>query len=119
MWKRQTRLDTLLKANAPLYEIHTMKEQLRLFWEQGNQKKGGLFLIQWLLDAINSDVKQLRKVADTLTDYLDGMIHCYPHKITNGLLEGLNNKIKTMKRQAYGYRDMEYFILRLYDLHGF
>ena len=114
----RTRLNTLLKANAPLYEMHTMKEQLRLFWEQGTLKKGGLFLLQWLLDAMNSDVKQLRKVAYTLTDHLDGMIHYYPHKITNGLLEGLNNKIKTMKRQAYGFRDMEYFILRLYDLHA-
>jgi transposase len=33
-------------------------------------------------------------------------------------LEGLNNKIKTMKRQAYGFRDMEYFKLRLYNLHN-
>lgn len=114
----RTKLDTLLEANAPLYEMHTMKEQLRLFWEQGTLKKGGLFLLQWLLDAMNSDVKQLRKMAYTLIDHLDGMIHYYPHKITNGLLEGLNNKIKTMKRQAYGFRDMEYFILRLYDLHA-
>ena len=114
----RTKLNTLLEANAPLYEIHTMKEQLRLYWEQGNLKKGGLFLIQWLLDAINSDVKQLRTMACTLTDHLDGMLHYYPHKITNGLLEGLNNKIKTMKRQAYGFRDMEYFSLRLYDLHA-
>ena len=98
--------------------MHTMKEQLRLYWQQDNQKKGGLFLTQWLLDAMNSDVKQLRKMAYTLTDHLHGLIHYYPHKITNGLLEGLNNKIKTMKRQAYGFRDMEYFILRLYDLHA-
>ena len=114
----RTRLDTILQANASLYEMHTMKEQLRLYWQQDNQKKGGLFLTQWLLDAMNSDVKQLRKMAYTLTDHLHGLIHYYPHKITNGLLEGLNNKIKTMKRQAYGFRDMEYFILRLYDLHA-
>ena len=67
---------------------------------------------------MNSEVKQLRKMAYTLTDHLYGMIHYYPHKITNALLEGLNNKIKTMKRQAYGFRDMEYFTLRLYDLHA-
>jgi len=42
----------------------------------------------------------------------------YPHNITNGPLGGLNNKIKTMKRQAYGFRDMERFKLRLYNLHN-
>lgn len=111
-------LDALLQTNAPLFEIHTMKEQLRLFWEQDSRKNGGLFLIQWLLDAMNSEVKQLRKMSYTLVDHFLGMIHYYPHRITNGLIEGLNNKIKTMKRQAYGFRDMEYFILRLYDLHN-
>lgn len=38
-------------------------------------------------------------------------------QITNAKTEGINNKIKTMKRQAYGFRDMEYFKLRLYNLH--
>lgn len=111
-------LDALLEANAPLYEIHTMKEQLRLYWEHDDKKKAVLFLLQWLLDAMKSTVKQLRKMASTLIEHLQGIIHYYPHRITNGLLEGLNNKIKTMKRQAYGFRDMEYFTLRLYDLHS-
>lgn len=112
------RLDILLHANAPLYEIHTMKEQLRLFWEQNNQQEGVAHLVHWILDAIVSDVKQLDKMASTLIDHFLGIIEYYPHKITNGRLEGLNNKIKTMKRQAYGFRDMEYFKLRLYDLHS-
>ena len=66
---------------------------------------------------MESNIKQLRKVSYTFGKHLVGIIHYYPHKISNALLEGLNNKIKTMKRQAYGYRDMEYFTLRLYDLH--
>ena len=95
-----------------------MKEQLRLFWEQRNQREGVSHLVAWILDAMKSDVKQLREMSSTLIDHLQGVIHYYPHKISNGLLEGLNNKIKTMKRQAYGFRDMEYFTLRLYDLHA-
>ncbi len=116
--ENRERLNTLLDANAPLYEIHTMKEQLRLFWEQTNQLEAVTHLVAWIFDAMISDVKQLRKMASTLIDHFMGVIHYYPHKITNGLLEGLNNKIKTMKRQAYGFRDMEYFKLRLYDLHA-
>ena len=113
----RNRLETLLKANAPLYEIHTMKEQLRLFWEQENKREAISFLIRWIIDAMDSGIKQLRKISYTLGEHLGGLIHYYPHKISNGLLEGLNNKIKTMKRQAYGYRDMKYFTLRLYELH--
>jgi len=39
------------------------------------------------------------------------------HRISSGPLEGLNNKVKTMKRMAYGYRDMNFFILRLLFIH--
>jgi len=39
------------------------------------------------------------------------------YQITNGKIEGINNKIKTLKRQAYGFRDKEYFQLRLFHLH--
>ena len=41
----------------------------------------------------------------------------FEHKIDNGKAEGINNKIKVLKRQAYGFRDQEYFKLRLYNLH--
>lgn len=114
----RSRLDTLLEANAPLYVMHTMKEQLRLFWDKANLMEATSFLVRWIIDAMESNIDQLWKVACTLGEHIRGVIHYYPHKITNGLLEGLNNKIKTMKRQAYGYRDMEYFTLRLYDLHA-
>ena len=39
------------------------------------------------------------------------------HPFTTGMIEGINNKIKLLKRQAYGFRDMEYFTLRIYALH--
>ncbi|MBF1412149.1 transposase [Prevotella histicola] len=41
----------------------------------------------------------------------------YDHYITNGTIEGINNKIKVLKRQIYGFRNEEYFTLRLYALH--
>ncbi len=47
----------------------------------------------------------------------EGLLSYFAHRISNGKAEGINNKIKTLKRQAYGYRDMEYFKLRLYHLH--
>ena len=46
------------------------------------------------------------------------LLNYFIHPISNGRTEGINNKIKTMKRQAYGFRDIEYFKLRLYHLHN-
>ena len=45
------------------------------------------------------------------------ILNWYDHRISNGVVEGINNKIKVLKRVAYGYRDMDYFQLRLFALH--
>ena len=115
--QNQVKLNTLLEANQPLSVMHVMKEQLRLFWQQCSSKRAESFLKQWCFDALMSGIKQLASVGMTILRNWKGLLAYYPHKITNGILEGLNNKIKTMKRQAYGFRDMEYFKLRIYDMH--
>ena len=94
-----------------------MKEQLRLFWEQPTEEKARRFLALWCKGAWESGIKQLITVAKTLASYRTGLLSYFKHRITSGAVEGLVNKIKTLKRQAYGYRDMEYFKLRLYHLH--
>ena len=94
------------------------EEQLHLFWSQGTADRAKSFLLNWCFDALTSGIKQLNAVGSTILASVQGLLGYYPHKITNGPLEGLNNKIKTMKRQAYGFRDMEYFKLRLYNLHN-
>lgn len=113
----KTRLDELLKANYPLYVTHSMKEQLRLFWEKEDEESARNFLTIWCKDAMQSGIKQLMKVGKTIAAYRTGLLNYFKHHITSGAVEGLVNKIKTLKRQAYGYRDMEYFKLRLYHLH--
>jgi len=64
-----------------------------------------------------SGIKELVKVAKTFSGHRTAILNYFKHHITNAALEGTNNKIKTLKRQAYGFRDMEYFKLRLYHLH--
>ncbi len=114
---RKARLDALLQVNRPLFEIHSMKEQLRLFWEKTDRKEAEQFLTVWCRDAMNSGIKALKRVGKTLAGYRTGLLNYFDHRITSGAVEGLVNKIKTLKRQAYGFRDAEYFKLRLYHLH--
>lgn len=68
-------------------------------------------------DALASGIKQLCVVGSTKLADIQGLLGLFPHKITNGPLEGLN-KIKTRKCQAYSFRGMEYFKLRLYSQHN-
>lgn len=114
---RKARLDALLSVNRPLFEIHSMKEQLRLFWDKTERKEAEQFLAVWCRDAMNSGIKALKRVGKTLAAYRTGLLNYFDHRITSGAVEGLINKIKTLKRQAYGFRDSEYFKLRLYHLH--
>lgn len=115
--KRQNSLKCLLEINKPIALAHAMKEQIRLFWTKQTVKEGIRFLAWWIMDAIESRVKELQKTGRTLLRHWKGLVSYFKHPITNGKTEGINNKIKTMKRQAYGFRDMEYFKLRLYNLH--
>ena len=64
-----------------------------------------------------SKIPMLGKFANTLSAHRTGILAYFDHRISTGPLEGTNNKIKTMKRQAYGYRDMEFFKLKILGLH--
>jgi transposase len=114
---QKSSLEILLEANKPLAIAHTMKEQLRLFWEKPSSQEGARFLAWWIINAIESEISELVKVGRTLLNHFKGLLTYFKHRLTNAKTEGINNKIKTLKRQAYGYRDMEYFKLRLYHLH--
>ena len=115
--ENQRKLQTLLEVNKPLFVMYSMKEQFRGFWKLENPKAAQDFLYQWCFDALTSGTRQLIKIGLTLNKYRNEILNYFKHWITNAVTEGLNNKIKTLKRQAYGFRDMEYFKLRLYHLH--
>ncbi len=115
--EKQTRLEALLEANEPLFLAHSLKEQFQLFWHKGSKEEAEEFFMYWGVDVLATGLEPLIKVVWTLYRHLEGILNYFKHRITNASAEGINNKIKTMKRQAYGFRDMEYFKLRLYHLH--
>ncbi len=114
---QKSSLEKLLKINKSLAIAHSMKEQFRLFWEQKSRNQGARFLGWWIIEAFDSGVEQLARTARTLLHFYEGLLSYFDHKIDNGKAEGINNKIKVLKRRAYGYHDQEYFKLKLYHLH--
>lgn len=114
---QKSSLERLLEVNHSLAVAHSMKEQFRLFWELRSKQEGARFLGWWIIQAIESGVEELKRTARTLIHHSMGLLSYFEHRIDNGKAEGINNKIKVLKRQAYGFRDQEYFKLRLYNLH--
>src|SRR5512142_1872078 len=111
------KLEEGLALNKSLAVAYYLKEDLRQFWEQPGKKFGTLFLDGWIKRAEASGIKRLHQLAKTLAAHRSGLLAYYDVMITSGPLEGTNNKIKTMKRQAYGFRDREFFKLKILAIH--
>ena len=111
------KLEKALELNKPLAQGWYLKEELGLLWEQPSSQAMERFLRRWCDRAMATGVKQLEQMAKTLLTHWTGVLNWWDHRINNGKMEGTNNKIKTLTRQAYGYRDEDFFILKLLGLH--
>jgi len=111
------RLQEALALNVPLAKAYYMKDELRQFWAMPDKKSAEEFLLSWMKRAEVSGITLLKKFAHTLANHRMGLLAWYDDPISTGPLEGTNNKIKTMKRQAYGFRDTEFFKLKILGLH--
>ena len=111
------RLDRALRLNEPLAIAYYLKEDLRQIWLQGTKLRARVFLEDWLARARASGIPILAQFADTLEQHQEGILNYYDYPISTGPLEGTNTKIQLMKRQAYGFRDQEFFKLKILGLH--
>jgi transposase len=111
------RLKEALKLNEPLATAYYLKDDLRRFWDQPGKRFATTFLDGWIRRAETSGIRVLQQMAKTLAAHRSGLLAYYDVMISSGPMEGTNNKIKTMKRQAYGFRDMEFFKLKMLAIH--
>lgn len=111
------RLEKALELNQPLATAYYLKEELRQFWAQADKAAAATFLESWIARAQASDIALLRSFARTLQQHEDGLLAYYDYALSTGPLEGTNNKIRALQRQAYGFRDLEFFKLKLLALH--
>ena len=84
---------------------------------QPNKQAAEKVMLDWVKQVQESKVPQLMEMAVTIMAYRTGILAWYDCPISTGKVEGINNKIKVMKRVASGFRDERYFQLRLYALH--
>jgi transposase len=113
----KSRLSEALALNKSLAVAYYLKEDLRQFWERPGKRFATVFLDGWVKRAEASGIKMLQQMARTLAAHRSGLLAYYDAMLTSGPMEGTNNKIKTMKRQAYGFRDKEFFKLKILAIH--
>lgn len=111
------KLQRALNMNQPLAEAYYLKEELGMLWEQATEDDANKFIDNWCDAAFSTGITHLRKFANMLKAHRSGILNWFNHPISTGPLEGINNKIKVLKRKAYGYRDMEFFNLKILNLH--
>jgi transposase len=106
-------LRELLAANENLNTVYVLKDQLRRIWEYKHPAWARKALDQWCALAHASGIPALAAFARSLCRHEKGIVNHCRYPIHTGRLEGINNKIKVIKRQAYGFRDDTYFILKI------
>jgi transposase len=111
------RLDEAMRLNEPLMLGWYLKEELRELWSQPSRQAMERFLRDWCQKAIQTGIRQLGKMVNTLLTHASGILAYAKHRITSARLEGINNKIKTLTKRSYGFHDEEFFLLRLLALH--
>ena len=109
----QVRLDEVLQANQPIMTAHVMKEGLKSLWTAPGAWEWRRRWRQWHAHARESGIPALIHFASVLRRYWRGIVSRVRWPMHTGQLEGINNRIKVIKRMAYGYRDTDYFFLKI------
>jgi len=109
------RIKSLDSKTARAYHI---KLALRRFWEQPSLKEAEKYLKRWYFWATHSRLGPVIEVARTIKRHWHGVLRFITSRITSGIVEGLNSKIKTAMKRAYGFKAFEYLRTIIYLVAG-
>ena len=112
----RTRLLQALAADPRLARAWGLKEALREVYRKKRQGEAVVALEHWIKEAEESGLPPFRRTAATLRRWQKEVLNYWRHPITNALVEGKHNRVKVLKRRAYGYRNDRSFLLRILSL---
>ncbi|MCR5536744.1 MAG: ISL3 family transposase [Succinivibrio sp.] len=112
--ERKIKLDNILSFFHDLYAANELKELLPEVFKASSKQESETLWDEWVNLAMKSNVEEIMKFAHSQNkNYRDGITNSGIYPIRTSVLEGINNKIKVLKRLAYGFRDLDYFFLRI------
>lgn len=98
--------------------LHGLKEEFRDFYERKNRQTAIEALQEWIQKVQQTGHKALLKFVQTVGGWRNEILNYFEERITNGFVEGVNNKIKLIKRRAFGFRNFDNFRYRILDECG-
>jgi len=104
--KESAKLSLIEAANRPLYRAYLLKEALRAVYRVSASRAGDR-LDAWLAWASRSRLRPFVKLAATIREHRSGILAAIEHDLSNGRLEGLNNKIRLISHRAFGFHSAE------------
>jgi transposase len=113
-------LQLLEKKNQPLYQAYLLKES---FYELYNFadleiRHAENFLIRWCVDAFKTGLQSLKEFAEFIDRHRDVILASIKTDKTSAICEGINSKISVIKKMAYGYINIQYFMLKILQRCG-
>jgi transposase len=116
--KEKRALQELLELNQNLLLAHLLKEEFGEFYGSADAGTAQQFLQGWIERCQDSGLAPFVQLAKRIQRWSAGLLAYFEHPISNGISEGINNKIKVLKRRSYGFHDLGYFSLKILSSTG-
>jgi len=112
--KQRAKLESLYQASPELKICHQLKEQFRTIFETvTDREKARMALFRWIKQVEQQSMTALQSFLVTLTNWFELILNYFVERWTNAFAEGVNNKIKLIKRRAFGFTNFDHFRLRI------
>lgn len=115
--EKQT-VDYILCLSDPLLHAHALKEDFYKILDCNDRDTAKKMLSDWILYAQDSGIPRFNECANTFIHWSEGILNSFTCPYTNGFTEGCNNKIKILKRTAYGYCNFKRFRNRILHIYS-
>lgn len=116
--KKRDLLEKLAQLNQGVYQALLLKEQFLSIYSAGDRSTAWANLKAWIVAALQCGLPSFEELGRKLFRKRHYVLNYFICKITTAVSEGINNKIKRLKRMAYGYRDVKYFLLKIHQHCG-
>ena len=117
--EEKQQVNIMLYKSDDIRIAHNLKEEFLKILDCENREEAKKKISDWILYAQNSGLKAFKKCSDTMIKWSNGVLNSFDVTYTNGFIEGCNNKIKVLKRNAYGYRNFERFRNRILHIFNY
>lgn len=115
--EQKQQVNAMLYISPTLCTAHFYKEDFLKILECKDRESAKHAMSEWINSAYDCGIERFQKCAKSMINWITGILNSFSSPITNGFTEGCNNKIKVLKRNAYGYKNFNRFRNRI--LHMF